>query len=94
MHTTPGTTTGVTFHHNGDFSGEVEICISDNADWLYKDGPAVEYEKPNEAFDLPGYHTVKVPFEDVKGLVAQYVRDKLIEKIETSDDESLLMGEW
>lgn len=90
MHSTEGNTDGITFHHNGDYSGELWITIDDTADWEYKHGPAVEYKKPNDEFGFPGHWTVKIPFDDIKGVVADYVRSLKVEALEDAEPDEIL----
>lgn len=96
MHTVPGVTEGITFyfHHDDNFSGEVIINIRDDAIWEYKEGPAVErHDFPPEIL-WPGGYSVRIPFADLKALVAQYVREEHGRRMEESDDDTILMGDW
>jgi hypothetical protein len=64
---------GATYFHNGDFSGTVEV---------------IARILETEEFDSDT-GKVEIPFEDMKALVAQHVRNARIEAIENGDDYSL-----
>lgn len=86
MHTHQGVTDGIWFSTSGDFSGEVRITINHDATWEGKDDPAVEFER---GIDQDNW-LVRIPFEDLLHLVAIYVRDSRISKIEHSMDQEIL----
>jgi hypothetical protein len=74
MHTTVIEVEGVEWrvHHNGDYSGEVAVV------------------GPSEAMGITLYHfdhkaSARVPFAVIERLVAENVRQKLIELIEQND---------
>jgi len=98
MHTTCGVTEGIWFNHNGDFSGSVMVVISDDAEWPYKDGPAGKrYEgadDPNATVSRTGYWSFRIPFEDLRALVATYVRNKQIAAVEEATDEEVILNVW
>lgn len=66
------------FHHNGDFSGDVKIV-------LYTEPK----ESPVPAEDGRRWWEVEVPFEDLRSLVAEYVRGRRIELLEQASDDGL-----
>lgn len=71
------TTQGVTYFHNGDFSGNVKILVpTDMAD-----------VEPVENTD---FIEIEVPFEDLKALVARYVRRRKIADFEREEDDVIL----
>lgn len=91
MHSTKGNTDGITFHHDGDPSGgELIININEDATWKYKRDVAVEYTPPNETFGHPGYWSVRVPYDDIKMLVANQVRNQRISALEDAEDDEIL----
>lgn len=92
MHSTDGHTDGITFHHNGDYSGEIVIQIDDEAKWKYKEGPTVVRNDHNFGLNRVGYWTIKIPFEDLKLLVSDWVRSNKISKLEQAKDEDILLG--
>lgn len=92
MHSTDGVTEGISFNHNGDMSGDVRITINENATWPFKDEDAVEYAPPNESFGLPGYWTVRIPFDDLKRLVARYIQSERVAALENLDDDDEILG--
>ena len=70
MHTT-SMESGVRFHHNGGYEGDVLIVAPDADD-------------PKEIRE------VRVDFDDLKALIACYVRDKLQEEIDDAEDDDLV----
>lgn len=72
----------VTFHHNGDFSGDVKIDVSAYNVVL------VQTSMPG----VPGVFEIEIPFDALKGLVAEYVRGQLIEELEQDSADDVLMG--
>lgn len=79
-HTTIGAE--ATFIHNGDFSGDITIS-SKKTNFEPVRNPDGDY------IDLT------IPFEDLKMIVATYVRDKNISALEqASDDDDVLFMEW
>lgn len=83
MHTTSGVTPGVSFHYNGDFSGNVHISVN-------SDTPGVRFEESDPAGEFPGSITLELPFADLKYLVASYCRSRRIEALEDCDDDAVL----
>jgi hypothetical protein len=76
MHTTTGPS-GRVYHHNGDFSGNV-LAESVSVD----------------TGDLEGWKTcgdVEIPFADMRHLVLQRYRSRLILLLEEADDDRLEM---
>jgi hypothetical protein len=66
------------WNHNGDFSGDVIVSV------------------PKKAIDGPwpdGTFTVELPFEDIKELVAEYIRRELIRQIEDAEPDELIGGD-
>jgi len=74
-------TTYVTIHHNGDFSGDVRI----NTVTLYHDEDKQDW-KLIEARK----REIAVPFEALKQIVAIYVQNTEIEKLESASTDELL----
>jgi hypothetical protein len=62
---------GTTFHHNGDYSGEVVI-------------EAKMYGRPGRQDHI---ETVEVPFEDLRELVYGYLRMKRTAALEGATDD-------
>lgn len=75
MHTTG--VKGITFIHNGDFSGYVIIVLPK--------GSVQKLTGP----DSSKVH-VQVPFEAIKGLVAEFVRQEKERALEDAEDDELL----
>lgn len=71
-------TPGINFLHNGDFSGDVNIGIGVELRHLrvepYDDGTLV----------------VRIPFEDIKHLVARYIQNRKIEELENMEVNEIL----
>lgn len=72
---------GVTFIHNGDFSGDVEIMVESH-----------RIEQAGRAPDGKPYTYVKIPFEAIEAIVAEKVRSELAAELETASVERLLYG--
>lgn len=88
MHTHKRTENGeVIFQHNGDFSGRVRIIF--HVGDLYRQGA-----EPGLSNDETDMAIAEIPFEDVKSLVAKYVRDKKIQTLEQMSDEAILGVEY
>ena len=66
MHTTD--TGNFTFHHNGDFSGDVHFDV--------KIGDSV--------------YRASIPFADIKELFAEYLRYRMLTKLETLSTDELI----
>jgi hypothetical protein len=68
---------GTRFFHNGDFSGEVKIQVQpsqvERTDWPEEVGGSVV--------------EVEIPFDDLRGLVFQYLRRRQISALEQMDDD-------
>lgn len=64
------------FIHNGDFSGDVELIVDKQQIQKWEHGE----------------RTVSVPFEEIKGLVAEYVRQKTLEAVHAADADELLFS--
>jgi hypothetical protein len=80
MHTTKANL-GSTFIHNGDYSGDLIISV-----------PA---DKVKEVPDPTGaWVHINLPFEDIKQLVADYVRERTITALEQANDDDVLFMEW
>ena len=70
---------GRVFLHNGDFSGNLLINVAPGE---------VDYTET-----VPGEPTtwrVALPFEDVKAIVAEYVRRERTTALETASDDDIL----
>jgi hypothetical protein len=76
MHTTEVVLDGQTFqcHHNGDFSGDVLIAADETSHQWHPDRPS----------------EVKVPFQIMRALVAESIRDVLIGRLEDASVTDLL----
>ena len=72
---------GTVFNHNGDFSGDVTVMVDSS-----------HVEQTGRAPDGKPYTYVSIPFEALEALVAEKVRLKLIEELETASVERLLYG--
>lgn len=87
MHSTYGATPGVSFVHNGDFSGDVIVQLN-NAD-------SVQHIE-RVVFDghelAPMHWEVRIPFADMQRIVATWVRRLEIAALESADDEEVLLG--
>jgi len=59
---------GAIYHHNGDFSGDVEV----------------EVEHTHQG------GLVSIPFEDMKALVFEYLRQQIIARVEDADYRGLM----
>lgn len=70
MHTSK--TPHATFHHNGDFSGDVKMMV-----------------EPQMVEPMFGVVQVTIPFKDLRTLVFQYLRDKMIAELEGMSDKDL-----
>lgn len=92
MHSTQGVTKGVMFHHNGDYSGEVVITVNDNAAWEFQSDRVYQYRPPNDDFMIPGYHELRIPFEDLKRMVAMYVYKEKARRVEELEDDDEILG--
>lgn len=73
---------GLTYHHNGDFSGRVRVEIP--MGHRSGDDFGVSSIDNNERTV-----TVDVPFEDMKHLVLAYLRSETIGRLEQADDAAL-----
>ena len=74
MHTIE--TESIGFHHNDDYSGNVELVLPVSAVEPSPDGSVV---------------AVTVPFDALKAFVAEWVRKEWIESLEQSDPDELLL---
>jgi hypothetical protein len=63
------------WNHNGDFDGEVKVTVPASA----VDGPWPD-----------GTYVIEIPFEDIKELVAEYVRKEFIRMAEEATPDELL----
>jgi hypothetical protein len=75
MHTL---TSGDSIFHHSNFSGEVHVIVTTKPEKL----PSFE--------DEPARWKVLVPFEDLRYLVAEYVRQRRIELLEAASDDDVL----
>lgn len=85
MHFTAGTTPGISFNHNGDFSDDVFITIMG-------DVPGIRLEEPVPDGEEPGSITLVMPFVDLKHLVARYCAFRHVSEVERlydNDDGAL-----
>jgi hypothetical protein len=73
---------GRVFIHNGDYSGD--LIINADPDEVAK----VDYDSITR---LPGWH-VTIPFEDIKAIVAEYVRRQRAIELENATDDDVLFG--
>lgn len=71
------TGSGRTYHHNGDFSGEV---------WVIATPEEVEEGR----FADKAFYTVKIPTEDLIDIVGQYALGQRITELEDADPRDLL----
>lgn len=91
MHSTTGPS-GLTYHHNGDYSGDVKVTIPLER---HKTRP---WGTTTTKFDIDErirQVTVDIPFEDMRWLVLRYLQSKLISRLEDANDdelEQLLLG--
>jgi hypothetical protein len=64
---------GITYHHNGDFSGSVEIPFEEISEFaLYNDAEGIE-----------------IPFGDIRTIYLESLRQKLIAELEQADYDTL-----
>jgi hypothetical protein len=75
-HTTT-TDAGITFHHNGDYSGDVSLRLSED-------------QVEQGQFKNETYYEIEIPFDAMKELVANYVRSEKISKLEQAEDNEIL----
>ena len=75
---------GVQFHYNGDYSGDVVMTV-----------PASAVAEPVSAPGC-GEPTVEVsiPFEALRMLVAEYVRSRQISRLEIATASEILDWDW
>jgi hypothetical protein len=74
-HTTKGPD-GTVFHHNGDYSGDLDIVV----------------RREPKMFATPEGPTawvVSVPFADIRSLVLSYLRDKRTGELEDAEGDEL-----
>ena len=74
MHTTQASQ-GTVFHHNGDYSGSVKIQVPE--------------EPAKHTFGSQTCWVTEVPFEDIRELVLDYLRSKLIARLESVEGDEL-----
>ncbi len=72
---------GRVFLHNGDYSGDLLINI----------GPG-EVETLDVMPGQPPTKRVTIPFEDIKAIVAEYVRRTMRIALENASDDDVLFG--
>lgn len=72
---------GRVFLHNGDFSGDLIVNVEPAAvaRWTITAGTG-----------LPATVRVSVPFEDIKAIVAEYVRRETVRALEQASDDEVL----
>lgn len=63
---------GIVFHHNGDFSGDVKIDV-----------PTANMSEFTPAFGEDVQFMVTIPFETLRNLVLEYIRNKTIRNFES-----------
>lgn len=92
MHSTQAPS-GQHYHHNGDYSGAVKayVPIRPQTRWPKKDVACASHPVKGIDFENPDaeYVEVEIPFEDMKRLVIDSFRSRLISHLESSDDETL-----
>lgn len=85
MHSTQGPS-GLYYHHNGDYSGDVKVTIPMMRRELYTWGSGtvqVEIDEPRQQV------TVDIPFEDMRHLVLSHYRSLMTGRLENADDKEL-----
>lgn len=65
-------TPNATFHHNGDYSGDIQIMV-----------------EPQMVESVFGKVQVTIPFKDLRALVFQYLRRKMVSELEDMSDKDL-----
>jgi GTPase involved in cell partitioning and DNA repair len=75
MYTTQTGQSGIYWHHNGDYSGDVIVRVPSGSVTIDSAGARVE-----------------IPFEDIRELVANYVRNEKIARLETRTAEEVLLS--
>lgn len=81
------TTTYVNIHFNGDYSGNVKINVRANV--AEEDLNRDVYNDPEFEKTYPLVE-IEVPFEALKGLFANYITARKIEKLENMTTEEIL----
>jgi hypothetical protein len=76
MHSTDGKE--VTFHHNGDYSGDVLIVVQAHK--------VAHYESTSHTSE---HYEIEIPFNDLKMLVAEYVRGEKVDRLEQAEDDEV-----
>lgn len=79
MHTTK--TDNFVWHHNGDFSDDVHLIIPDDKSIIER----------TTVLGGANYYEVRIPFEDLKSLVAEYIRYKFTEALENATNDELIL---
>jgi hypothetical protein len=94
-----------TFHHNGGYDGDVIITLcEDRDDAIPSEFERIVRENRFKGVDKvvlgpypdqeEGYEeTLEVPFSEILGLYACYLRDKAVEYFENTTDEQMLAWE-
>lgn len=75
------------FHHNGDYSGVVQISISSDVRLPRGESAFEEHEPWGQD---SGHVIVRVQFDDLKLLLADYVRSNRMRELENMTDDELL----
>lgn len=70
----------ISFHHNGDFSGDVTISLPTQA---------AATELWND-----GHTTIKVPYAALEALVAERYRRAMVGALEEASAKNVLSGGW
>lgn len=68
----------ITIHHNGDYSGDVKINVPKHR--------VEEFNAPNSVYEI------EIPFEVLRSLVLDYIRNRTISNFESMTDDDL--EEW
>jgi hypothetical protein len=77
------TTVSFSMHFNGDHSGDIVVDL-----------PKALVELEPLGHREYGYYEVRIPFEAMKMLVANYVRGRNIDALEQASDDEILFMEW
>ena len=90
MHSTTAPS-GLTYHHNGSFSGVVktEIPVREQTGYPDKDHACAREKFVRRGGQTQAYVEVEIPFADMKHLVLSYLRSEAIGFLEQADDAAL-----
>jgi len=84
---------GLHYFHNGDFSGsvKVEIPVLPDEHWSGNGDRASVSEPYPQVVTQRRVVEVEIPFADLKHLVLQYQRRRLVSMLEDADDAEMML---